>query len=125
MIDWDKPIETVYGRAAKLLSRGYWRDGETYCVVQVEDDDGNSEIVIVNPTTGYHAWSHKGPFRNVPVKIEAWAVVKHYPERGRFVIIGGDIIQSEAEAREFHMKAIEWAGSGCRLVRVVITEREE
>ena len=72
MIDWTKPIETVDGRKAKLLSRGYWRNGETYCVVQVEDDDGNSEIVIVNPTTGYHAWSHKGPFRNARVKRKAW-----------------------------------------------------
>ena len=75
MIDWTKPIETVDGRAAKLLSRGYWRNGETYCVVQFEDDDGNSEIVIVNPTTGYHAWSHKGPFRNVRVKRVAWCLV--------------------------------------------------
>lgn len=75
MIDWTKPIETVDGRAAKLLSRGYWRNGETYCVVQFEEDDGNSEIVIVNPTTGYHAWSHKGPFRNVRVKREGWGRV--------------------------------------------------
>ena len=74
MIDWDKPIETVDGRGAKVLSRGYWRNGETYCVVQIEDDDGNSEIVIVNPTTGYGAWSSKGQFRNARVKREGWVI---------------------------------------------------
>ena len=78
MIDWTKPIETADGRAAKLLSRGYWRNGETYCVVQFEDDDGNSEIVIVNPTTGYHAWSHKGPFRNVRVKRKGWILKRKF-----------------------------------------------
>jgi hypothetical protein len=80
MIDWTKPIETVDGRAAKVLSRGYWRNGVTYCVVQFEDDDGNSEIVIVNPTTGYQAWSHKGPFRNVRVKREGWVNIYHVHE---------------------------------------------
>jgi hypothetical protein len=76
MIDWTKPIETADGRAAKLLSRGYWRNGETYCVVQIEDDGGNSEIVIVNPTTGYGAWSSKGQFRNARVKRKAWVSLR-------------------------------------------------
>ena len=76
MIDWTKPIETVDGRAAKVLSRGYWRNGETYCVVQIENPEtGNSEILIVNPTTGYgHAAlaASSTSIRNVRVKREGW-----------------------------------------------------
>jgi len=78
MIDWKKPIETVDGRAAKVLSRGYWRNGETYCVVQVENPEtGDSEILIVNPTTGYgHAAiaASTTSIRNAPVKREGWVV---------------------------------------------------
>jgi hypothetical protein len=76
MIDWDKPIETVDGRGAKVLSRGYWRNGETYCVVQVENPEtGDSEILIVNPTTGYgHARmaASSTSIRNARVKREGW-----------------------------------------------------
>jgi hypothetical protein len=76
MIDWTKPIETVDGREAKVLSRGYWRNGETYCVVQVENPEtGDSEILIVYPITGYgHAAmaASTKTIRNVRVKRKAW-----------------------------------------------------
>lgn len=76
MIDWNKPIETVDGRKAKLLSRGYWRNGETYCVVQVENPEtGDSEILIVNPTTRYGHAALAGSnavIRNARVKRKAW-----------------------------------------------------
>ena len=52
MIDWTKPIETVGGRLATLLTRSFWRNGATYCVVQVEDSStSDSEVFIINPTT--------------------------------------------------------------------------
>ena len=80
MIDWTKPIETVDGRGAKVLSRCYWTNGETYCVVQVENPEtGNSEIFIVNPTTGYGGAAALAlssiKIRNVRVKRVAWCLV--------------------------------------------------
>ena len=78
MIDWDKPIETVDGRGAKVLSRGYWRKGEIYCVVAVEDPEtGDSKILIVNPTTGYGQAAPvalNASIRNVRVKREGWVL---------------------------------------------------
>ncbi len=102
MIDWNKPIETVDGRAAKVLSRGYWRNGETYCVVQVEDPEtGDSEILIVNPTTGYgHAAlaASLTSIRNVRVKREGWALVRR--EHGAPVFSSDRVYSSKKAAEE-------------------------
>jgi hypothetical protein len=75
MIDWTKPIETVGGRAANLLTRSFWRNGETYCVVQVEDSStGDSEVFIINPATARCIKSGM-QIRNVKVKRVAWCLV--------------------------------------------------
>ena len=101
MIDWDKPIETVDGRAAKLLSPGYWRNGETYCVVQVENPEtGNSEILIVIPTSGCgHAAiaASTTVIRNAPVKREGWGRVT---SNGGLPFMIGDVVFSEKASAE-------------------------
>ena len=72
MIDWTKPIETVGGRLATLLTRSFWRNGATYCVVQVEDSStSDSEVFIINPTTARCIKSGM-QIRNVKVKREGW-----------------------------------------------------
>ena len=133
MIDWDRPIETVDGRKARLVET---HRQELWLLVWVEAEfEGPGDVYLVNAegcrcdSRSIEMGLQTSQFiRNVPVKIEGWAVVKHYPDRGDrgcFVIIGSDIVQSEAEAREFHLKAKKLAGSGCRLVHVVMTEQEE
>lgn len=100
MINWNKPIETVDGRKAKVLSRGYWRNGETYCVVQLENaETGDSEILIVNPTTGYgHAAiaASTTVIHNARVKREGWARVNS--NNGKPFMIGDILFLDKAAA---------------------------
>ena len=136
-IDWKQPIQTTTGERAEVIGerqlawcgakplklvcvyRGGYPEGSFGDIYQLNDagqrvDECTPELV-----------SRAVIIRNVPIEIEGWAVVKHYADRGDrgcFRIIGGDIIQSEAEAREFKLKTIKECGSGCRLVRVVMTE---
>lgn len=138
-IDWNRPIQTTTGQRAEVVGERrhpMWYGGEPIRLVCVYQDgspveDSLGDIYQVNSVgqrvdARTRELSSKAVMiRNVPVKIEGWAVVKHYPDRGDlgcFRIIGGDIIQSVAEAREFNLKAIKECGSGCRLVRVVMTE---
>ena len=136
-IDWTQPIQTTSGQRAEVIGerqlawcgakpiklvcvyRGGYPEGSFGDIYQVNEagqrvDESTPELV-----------SRAVIIRNVPKKIEGWAVVKHYPDRGErgcHRIVGGDIIQSEAEAREFKLRAIKDYGTGCLLVRVEMTE---
>ena len=141
-IDWARPIQTATGERAEVVGE---REVERFpssgvhirqpvklvCVYHGEPPDAFGDIYQVSPA-GYRLDAQtpelleKALFiRNVPITIEGWAVVQHYPhrgERGCYRFVGGDIIESEAEAREFKLKAIKECGTGVRLVRVVMTE---
>ena len=141
-IDWDQPIQTPTGERAEVIGE---REVEWFpssgapicqpvklvCVYHGDAPEAFGDIYQVSPA-GYRLDAQtpelleKALFiRNVPKKIEGWAVVKHYPDRGErgcHRIVGGDIIQSEAEAREFKLRAIKDYGTGCLLVRVEMTE---
>ena len=121
MIDWTKPIETVGGRAANLLTRSFWRNGETYCVVQIEDDDGNSEIVIINPTTG-RCIKYGMQIRNASVKREGWVLMRppSASMQGRY-LANDHVYDTEAEAQS--AKA-EWYGADPGVKAVHLTWEE-
>jgi len=96
MIDWTKPIETVAGRKASLLTRNFWRNGETYCVVQVEDSStSNSEIFIINPTTGRCIKSGM-QIRNVKVRKEGWILVR----KGTNLLGDYRVFETEKDAKQ-------------------------
>ena len=97
MIDWDKPIQTDDGRPAKVLSKtGYWFNGETYGVVQVESESGNSLLHVVNPITG-RGFSGIPTFRNVSVKREGWVRVWN---RNGFWSVFSDVVFAEKASAE-------------------------
>lgn len=76
MIDWDKPIETIEGWPAKVLSATYRINYESFFVVQIECDNGGWSRVVIFDKDGY---VRNGPLtteiRNVPVKREGWMAV--------------------------------------------------
>ncbi len=136
-IDWNQPIQTTTGERAQVIGerRLPWRGAtplKLVCVYPGGYPEGSfGDIYQVNDAgqrvdeSTPELASRAVMIRNVPKKIEGWAVVKPYPDRGDrgcYIIIGKSIIQSEAEAAELKLKAIKECGSGCRLVRVEMTE---
>ena len=73
MIDWDKPIETLTGWPAKVITRDYKTHNETLCLIQIKRPAGTSLL-------GWHRqdgspFEGDYPIRNVPVKREGWMAV--------------------------------------------------
>lgn len=110
MIDWDKPIETVEGRPARVISTDHRYSGETLAVIQIEHP-GFSCV-------GYYHQSGEPAFgsvniRNRKTKREGWVNV--YPtmveDEGRVITC---IYTSEEEAKTIASKdviatvKIEW-----------------
>ena len=79
MIDWDKPIETVEGWPAKVLSATYRINYEPFFVVQIECDNGGwSRVVILDNDGRVRQGVYSTKIRNVLVKREGWmAVYRH------------------------------------------------
>ena len=138
-LDWTQPIQTMTGQRAEVIGERWVSCPHSKSIMVVKLVCVKSPLGETDPYGNVHQISNTGirmdsrtpenecePFiRNVPKKIEGWALVKHYPDRGErgcHRIVGGDIIQSEAEAREFKLRAIKDYGTGCRLVRVEMTE---
>lgn len=69
MIDWDKPIETVEGHPARVLSSDFRSEGKVFVVVQIEYKNF-SEISCYTkdgPISGLNP-----PIRNRKTKREGW-----------------------------------------------------
>ena len=76
MIDWDKPIETIEGWPAKVLSATYRINYEPFFVVQIECDDGGwSRVVIFDKDGCVKQGILTTKIRNVPVKREGWIAI--------------------------------------------------
>jgi hypothetical protein len=97
MIDWDKPIETLTGWPAKVISRDYKTHNETLCLIQIERPAGTSLM-------GWHRqdgspFEGDYPIHNVKEKIKGWVLMR--PDRdsmdGRY-LANSCVYNSEAEA---------------------------
>ena len=83
MIDWTKPIETVDGRAARLIETNATEPGIWHIVYvsSIADPYGFGDVFIVN-NEGYlcddrtmgRKYSQEPIIRNVRVKREGWVV---------------------------------------------------
>ena len=82
MIDWDKPIETVDGRGAKIIAR-LPNAADAPTMVWIESDrNGFGDVFLVN-NEGYRCddralfSARQEPFiRNAPVKREGWVLMR-------------------------------------------------
>ena len=76
MIDWDKPIETVEGWPAKVISATYHINHEPFFVVQIECGNGGwSRIVILDKDGRVRQGVNSTKIRNLLVKREGWMAV--------------------------------------------------
>ena len=69
-IDWTKPIETIDGYPARLLSSDYRFEGETFMLVQIEHEHRSTTRVFGKNGTAY--WPTMGRLRNRKTKREGW-----------------------------------------------------
>jgi hypothetical protein len=96
MIDWNKPIETVDGLPARVISTDYKRyDGLPLYVVQIEARHF-SHIAYYKEDGNPHATCDR--IRNVRVKREGWALVRR--EHGAPVFSSDWVYASKKAAEE-------------------------
>ena len=69
MIEWDKPIETVDGRPAKVISTGFRYGNEVAVVLQIEYE--LSSVISHYAKNGYPKFGAP-EIRNRKTKREAW-----------------------------------------------------
>lgn len=69
-IDWTKPIETIDGYPARLLSSDYRFEGETFMLVQIEHEHRSTTRVFGKNGTAY--LPSIGRIRNRKTKREGW-----------------------------------------------------
>ena len=105
-IDWTKPIETIDGYPARLLSSDYRFEGETFMLVQIEHEHRSTTRVFGKNGTAY--LPSIGRIRNRKTKREGWVVI--FPDRW-----AGMIWESEEAAqrhpdtkRAIDIVKIEW-----------------
>jgi hypothetical protein len=120
MIDWDKPIETLTGWPAKVISRDYKTFNETLCLIQIERPAGTSLM-------GWHRqdgspFEGDYPIRNVKEKIKGWVLMR--PDRdsmdGRY-LANSCVYNSEAEA---NMAKDTWFSADPGIKTVYLTWEE-
>ena len=94
-IDWTKPIETIAGYPARVLSTDFRSTGEVFVTVQIEYKNC-SEINYY--TQGGQILGHSPAIRNRKVKREGWVNV--YPtmveDDGRVIV---KVCESEKAAK--------------------------
>ena len=111
MIDWDKPIETVDGHSAKVISRDYRHRDRGVCVlVQIEAERNSRAATYTFAGSPIYLTPQ---LRNRKIKREGWVNV--YPtmveDEGRVITC---IYKSEEEAKTIASKdviatvKIEW-----------------
>jgi len=106
MIDWDKPIETLEGWPAKVISTDYKSRFSKLYVAQIERPGAGRD-----PIMSYIAWFKQDgtpwettyQIRNVPVKREGW--VRVWNSNG-FPCVFSDVVFTEKASAEAACKKL-------------------
>jgi len=96
-VDWTKPIETIDGYPARVISTDY-RDGcLTLVVVQAECGIGSAILRFLKDGTKMY---HGTAIRNRKVKKEGWVNLYHTPYAPVKYYCGGTVYDTEKTAKD-------------------------
>jgi hypothetical protein len=120
MIDWTKPIETMEGWKAKVVSTDYKTISSTLYLVQMERPSGASILGWYREDG--RPWETQALLRNVKVKKEGWVLIRLSSASmdGRY-LHNGRVYASEAEAKS---AKTNWYGADPGVKPVYLTWEE-
>jgi hypothetical protein len=120
MIDWTKPIETMEGWKAKIVSTDYKTISSTLYLVQMERPSGASILGWYREDG--QPWETQTLLRNVKVKKEGWVLMRPSSASmdGRY-LTDDRVYASEAKAKSANAN---WYGADFGVKPVRITWEE-
>lgn len=83
MVDWTKPIETMDGRAARVLATDIRRGDEFTIAITWPNADGTEGILLASEIGGTRSFPDEPQVRNKSGKREGWINVYRSDDKSR------------------------------------------